>query len=121
MSQTVGIIDITWKGRYLACQKGSTARLGGLKANAVTHGRKVSYANEYQGSEIKAKVPFERGMKLSDIWSEGEGELQVKLDTGQTYVFNDAFLSGDRPTITEGGDTPVELTWSAGSPEEIVG
>ena len=41
-------------------------------------------------------------MKLSDIWTETEGELQVRLDTGQTYVWNDAFLSGDRPTITEG-------------------
>ncbi len=119
MAQVVGIIDVIWNGRYLACEKGSSARIGGIRNNAVTHGRKVSRAQEFQGSEIKAKLPFEAGMKISDIWSEEEGELQVRLDTGQTYVWNDAFLSGDRPTITEGEGGAIELTWSAGSPEEI--
>lgn len=120
MAQTVGIIDLVWNGRYLAAKKGSTARLGGIRNNAVTHGRQVSRAQEYQGSEIKAKVPFERGMRLADIWIDGEAELQVRLDTGQTYVFNDAFLSGDRPTITEGEGGDIDLTWSAGTPEEII-
>lgn len=120
MAQVVGIIDVIWNGRYLACEKGSTARIGGIKNNPVTHGRKVSRAQEYQGSEVKAKVPFEAGMKISDIWFVGEYELQVKCDTGQTYVWDDAFLSGDRPTITEGEGGAIELTWSGGSPEEII-
>lgn len=120
MAQTVGIIDIVWNGRYMACKKGSSARLGGIKNNAVTHGRKVSRAQEYQGSEIKAKVPFERGQKLSDVWTEGEGELQVRLDTGQTYVLSDAFLSGDRPMITEGDGGDIDLVWSGGTPEEVI-
>jgi hypothetical protein len=120
MAQTVGIIDIVWNGVYLACEKGSKAKLGGIKNNPVTHGRKVSRAQEYQGSEITATVPFERGMKLSDIWTEGEGELQVRLDTGQTYVWNDAFLSGDRPEISEGEGGKVQLKWSGGTPEEVI-
>lgn len=120
MAQTVGIIDIVWNGVYLACEKGSKAKIGGIKNNPVTHGRKVSRAQEYQASEIEATVPFERGMTLADIWTEGEGELQVRLDTGQTYVWSDAFLSGDRPTISEGEGGKVPLKWSGGTPEEVI-
>jgi hypothetical protein len=48
-----------------------------------------------------------------------EGELQVICDTGQTYVFADAFLT-DRPEMTSGEGGKIELKWAAGAPEELL-
>lgn len=120
MTQTLGIVDIVWRGRNLPVETGATLRLGGIKNNAVTYGRKVSRSQEYQGSEISATTNLERGQRWGNTWDAGEGELQVICDTGQTYVFNDAFFVGDIPTITGGEGGKIALKWAASSPEEIL-
>ncbi|MFN3362722.1 MAG: phage tail tube protein [Allorhizobium sp.] len=119
MTQVLGIVDIIWRGRNLQVAKGASIRPGGLKNNPVTYGRKVGRAQEFQGSEVKATIHFERGQRWGNTWDSGEGELQVVCDTGQTFVMYDAFLSGDIPNITGGEGGSIELTWSAGSAEEV--
>lgn len=39
--QTLGIIDIVWQGQKIPVEKGAKVRVGGLKANVVTYGRRV--------------------------------------------------------------------------------
>ncbi|MCD2176442.1 phage tail tube protein [Rhizobium sp. C1] len=119
--QVLGIIDIYWRGRNIPVEKGAKLRLGGIKNNAVTYGRTVARAQEYQGSEVTATTHVERGQSLLGLLDAGEGELQVVCDTGQTYVWPDAFLEGDRPDATGGEGGKVELKWAAGEPEEIIG
>jgi len=120
MSQTLGIVDIVWRGRNIPVEKGAKFRAGGIMNNAVTYGRKVARAQEYQGSEVTATTNFEKGQRLGNLLDPGEGELQVVCDTGQTFVINDAFLVGDRPDVTGGEGGKIELKWAGGTPEEIL-
>jgi len=120
MAQVLGIVDIVWKGKNIPVEKGAKLRLGGIKNNAVTYGKKAGRAQEFQLSEVTAKTHLEKGQRWGDIYDEGEGELQVHCDTGQIYTFPDAFLVDDIPGMTGGGGGEIELKWSAGQWEEVV-
>lgn len=120
MTQVLGIVDIVWRGRNLPVEKGAKLRIGGIKNNAVTFGRKVGRAQEFQGSQVTATTNLEKGQRWGNLWDPGEGELQVLCDTGQTYVFNDAFLVDDIPEMTGGEGGKIELKWAASAPEEIL-
>jgi len=117
--QTLGIIDIVWRGRNIPVEKGAKFKVGGIKNNAVTYGRKVGRAQEFEGSEVTATTELESGVRYGSIWDAGEGELQVVCDTGQTFVMSDAFLT-DIPEITGGEGGKIELKWAASAPEEIL-
>ena len=117
--QVLGIIDIVWRGRNLSVEKGAKIKIGGIKNNAVTYGRKVARAQEFESSEVSATTHFERGQRWGDIWSADEGELQVVCDTGQSFIINDAFLT-DIPDITGGEGGKIELKWSGSSPTEVL-
>ncbi len=119
MAQTLGIIDIVWKGRNIPVEKGAKLKLGGIKNNVVTYGRKVGRAGEYEGSTVEATTAVERGQRVSDLYTSEEGELQVVCDTGQSYTFPDAFLT-DLRELTGGEGGKVPLKWAAGDYEEIV-
>lgn len=118
MAQVLGIVDIVWKGRNIPVEKGAKLKLGGLANKPVVYGRKVGRAQEFMGSEIEATTVLERGQKFRELYTVEEGELQVVCDTGQTFVFPDAFLA-DQREITGGEGGKVTLKWSAGDYEEI--
>ncbi|WP_142780712.1 phage tail tube protein [Agrobacterium sp. T29] len=120
MTQVLGIVDIIWRGRNIPVEKGAKFRQGGIKNNAVTYGRKVGRAQEFQGSQITATTNLEAGQSLGNLLDPGEGELQVLCDTGQTFVFNDAFLVDDRPEVTGGEGGKIELKWAASAGEELI-
>jgi hypothetical protein len=116
--QVLGIVDITFKGRNIPIEKGAKVKLGGIANKAVTYGRKVGRSQEFMASEIEATTVIERGQRVKDLYTVEEGELQVLCDTGQTFVFPDAFLTDLREfTGGEGGKLP--LKWSGGDYEEI--
>lgn len=119
MAQTLGIIDVSWKGARLDIEKGGTLRLGGFKQNVVTTSRRAHHAREYEASEVKVTKVFRRGESVGDVFTLGEGELIVLCDTGQSYVFADAVIN-NRPMMTAGEGGKQEITWSASEPEELV-
>lgn len=119
MTQVVGIIDIVWRGQLLSVEKGAKYKPSDLKNNAVTYGRKVGRAQEFVAGEASATTHLERGQRLGQLYTVGEGELQVRLDTGQTYVHPDAFLT-EVLEITGGEGGKMELKWSFSPGEEIV-
>lgn len=116
--QTLGIVDIVWRGRTIPVKKGATFKPGGIQNIPVTYGRKVGRAQEFVGSSVEATTNFERGMRFGTLWDPGEGELQVVCDTGQTFVMRDAFLT-ERPDLTGGEDGQFTLMWAASAPEEV--
>lgn len=120
MAQTLGIIDLVWQGTKIPVEKGGKVRLGGKKKNPVVTGRQVDYAEEWQESQITVTTRLARGQRFSDIYKDGQGELQVLCDTGQSYTFPDAFQSGDRPEITGGEGGKIQLVWTAGDYEELI-
>ncbi len=119
MAQTLGIIDIVWKGRNISVEKGAKLKLGGIKNNPVVYGRKVGRAGEYEASEVEAVTALERGQRMTELYTSEEGELQVQCDTGQTYTFPDAFLTENRE-MTGGEGGKISLKWAGGDYEEIV-
>lgn len=119
MAQYLGIVDLVWRGTRIPVEKGAQIKLGGIQNNAVVFGRQVGRAQEWVGSEVTATTHLARGQKFTDLYSTSEGELQVICDTGQTYVFADAFLT-ERPQITSGEGGKIEMKWMAGVPEELI-
>lgn len=118
MTQVLGIVDIVWQGRNIPVEKGAKLKLGGIMNKAVDYGRKTGRSQEYKGSEIEATTVLERGQKFKELYGVGEGELQVQCDTGQVFVFSDAFLT-DQREFTGGEGGKVSLKWSGSEPEEI--
>lgn len=119
MAQVLGIIDAIWRGQNVAAKKGSKLKLGGTKNNAVVTGRRVDRAEEFEASEISVTFALRRGTSLLAVFGPGEGPLEVLCDTGQTYSWPDAFVT-NRPEATSGEGGDVEITWSAGEPNEVV-
>jgi hypothetical protein len=118
--QVLGIVDIVWRGRNIPVEKGAKFRPGGIKNNAVTYGRKVGRAQEFQGSSATATTNLEKGQRLGNLLDPGEDELQVVCDTGQTFVVRDAFLEGDIPEVTGGEGGKIELKWAGPAATEIL-
>jgi len=119
MAQTLGIIDLVWLGRQMPVEKGATLKLGGAKNNVVIAGRRVFRAAEWTAAEIEATTVLQKGDRYTDLYSTGvEGEMQVVCDTGQVFVFPDAFLE-ELPKMTGGEGGKVGLKWFAGDHEEL--
>ena len=121
MAQVLGIVDLIWKGVNLQIvTKGAKLVLGGIRNDTVTYGRTAARSQQFAESKITATVHLRKGQSWADIYSVEEGELQAICDTGQTYIFQDAFLTGDHPTLTSGEGGSIELNWAASAPEEII-
>ena len=119
MVQVLGIIDVVWRGQNIPVEKGAKIKLGGIKNNPVTYGRRVGRAQEFVGSEVTAVTNLERGKSYGSLYDEGEGELQVKCDTGHIYTFPDAFLT-EIPEMTGGEGGKLELKWAGSDYEEVM-
>ncbi len=120
MAQLLGIIDIIYKGQNIPVEKGAEIRPGGYKATSVAAGRKNGYSEEYQGSLVTCTTTLSKGQRWSNTYTRGEGELQVRCDTGQTFVIGDAAFTGDIPNITGGEGGKIKLQWEGSAAEEIL-
>lgn len=121
MSQTLGLLKATFRGISIPVQKGAKVKIGGLKKNAVIDGQHVSWANEYETSEITITTSLYKGQSVKSLFDEEEGELVIVTDTHQTFTFAEAFLV-DRPSFTaDGSGGKIELKFNAGGPEEVIG
>lgn len=119
MAQTLGIIDIVWRGRRIAVEKGAKFKPGGVKNNVVVAGRQVHRAEEFVAGEVTATTTLERGQRFLDLVATGSGELQVLCDTGQTLVWPDAFLQ-EIPEATGGEGGKIPMNWAVGVPQELI-
>lgn len=120
MAQTLGIAEISWRGKDVPVEKGSKLKLGGIKNNSVINGQTVSRAQEYEASEVSVTTSLYKDQRFRSMWTAEEGELIVRCDTGQTYTFPDAFLT-DLPTMSaDGSGGKIELKWAAGNWTEVV-
>jgi hypothetical protein len=117
--QVLGLLSIRWNGETLPIEAGASLKLGGLAQDPIVYGRQVGRAQKFEASEITATMPLARGRSMTALLAVQEAELQVTCDTGQSYVFPDAFLT-QRPTITAGEGGKIELMWSGGDFQEIL-
>jgi hypothetical protein len=119
MAQVLGLITVTFMGTKIDVEKGGTAKLGGLMQKGLVVGQQVDYVNEFDMSEINVTTRLRRGDSLIALFASGQGELQVLCDTGQTYVWPDAFVA-NLPEFTAGDGGKVKIKWNAGSPTELL-
>ena len=118
MAQVLGLISVFWNGNQLNNEPGGTVKLGGVRNKAVVYGNKVGNAQSMMPSEINCNCAIEAGTRITDQFGTGSGELQVQCDTGQTFVWDDAFLV-DALELTAGEGGKLKLNWNAGEPVEI--
>ncbi|GBQ23503.1 hypothetical protein AA0472_1119 [Acetobacter estunensis NRIC 0472] len=117
MAVSVGILSIWWKGVQYDCQKGSSLRLPAMRNVTQVAGFSAHRSRQFQQGQCKATPLLLEGQSLSQFNPGDEGELQVVADTGQSWVFPDAYIT-DAPTMTDdGGKMPI--TWDMSTFEEI--
>lgn len=120
MAKTLGIIDISWRGKLLPVEsKTAKLKLGGLKSNPIVLNRRVDYAQDFEPSEIDVTIVLEAGTSLVDLFDPAPGELQCTCDSGQTYVFADATLNV-RPEATAGDGGKIPMKWFASEAQELI-
>jgi hypothetical protein len=119
MAQTLGIVEVIWRGKRVPVEAGVSFKPGGTVSKPVVTGRRVDRAQEFQAGEIKATTVLLRGQRLGDLYTTEEGELQVVCDTGQTFIWPDAFLS-ELLQATGGEGGKIEMTWTVGVAEELL-
>lgn len=120
MAETLGIVDVVWRGQNIDAERGAKFKLPGIKLNPVVTGRNVHSSGEYEAGEVTATIPLKRGQKLGDvIGTTRTGELQYVCDSGQSYTAPEAFLT-NRPEMTGGEGGKIELKWVFGECEELL-
>lgn len=117
--QTLGLIDLYWQGNKIDVEEGGTVTLGGVRNKPIVVGRQVMRAQQMMQSEIEVRTVVKAGQSITDLLGTTEGELQVKCDTGQTLVWDVAFLT-ETPKMTAGEGGKVELKFVAGTPQELL-
>ena len=119
MSQVAGIADVYWLGQQVDVKPMVTVQMGGIVNKAIVVGRKVKRAQSMVESVITVKFSIDKGLRVSDlISSDQEGELQVHFDSGQKFIWLDAFVS-DATTLTTGDNSEGDLKFGAGIHTEI--
>ena len=119
MAQTLGVISFVWRGQALDAEKGSKVKLGGYKQNGVVVQGKTHYAQEFEASEIDVTTPLQRGADPSAVFAGGVGELQCNCDTGQSFIFPDAFIT-NRPEMTANEGGKINIKFMASAPETLL-
>lgn len=120
MSQVAGIADVYWLGNLIDVKPGVTVKLGGIVNKAVVAGRKVKRGQSMETAEISIKMTLDKGMVISDVLNTSvEGELQVHFDTGQKFIWMDAFVM-ESPNLTTGDNSEGDVKFGAGIHTEIV-
>lgn len=118
MAQVLGLISLHWLGNEIDIKPGGTLKLGGLVNKAVVYGQKVGNAQMMEASEVSCKAIVTAGMVVTTTFNVGQvGELQAQCDTGQTFVWESAFVEG-AVTLTAGENSEVDVKWGAGAPME---
>jgi hypothetical protein len=114
----LGIIKAFWLGSQIDIKPGGTVKLGGLVNTPVVFGEQVEPARKMEASEVSVKAVVKDGLVVTDTFNvKQRGELQVQCDTGQTFVWDSAFIN-DAITITSGDNSEVDVKWACGTPLE---
>lgn len=120
MPQLLGIVDLYWKGQKIDVKPGTNVELGGVTNKAQPYGRRIGRSQSMMESKITVKAIIPKGMVVTDLFkSDDEGELQVHCDTGQKFVWPDAFIEGTIK-ITSGDSSEADVNFAGGVPVEIV-
>jgi len=111
------VTTVKVNGTELDLLKGATFQPGGVKRDTVPDtNRPGRYTETPMGSKLECEVNFGSGDRLSDL-DFTDATVEVKTDTGQTYVIRSAYRAGDPVSLEEG---KAKLTVEGPEAEELV-
>jgi hypothetical protein len=119
MTQSLGVVNVTWAGVKFPAEKGASFKQGGLVNKAVMAGSQIFRSQEPMPSMVSCTTPFLASTSIAAILGTSEGELQFLCDTGQTYTITDAFIV-EQIELTGGEGGKLKLTWNGSAAEEIL-
>lgn len=115
----LGIITAAWGGTEIPLKPGNTFELGGVVSNAVVVGTTVDFANSMKPSVVSLKVAVAKGMSVTGMFPSGVGqELQVTCDSGQNFVWANAFRQGTIK-VSDGDNSEATVEFGGGTPLEV--
>lgn len=120
MTQSLGVVSVTWNGVKFPAEKGATFKQGGLVNKTVYAGARAFRSQEPMASEVKCTTPFLASTSIAAILAPGEAELTFICDTGQTYVVSNAWII-EQIEITGGEGGKLTLTFNGNAAEELLG
>ncbi|GBQ15258.1 hypothetical protein CFR78_04215 [Komagataeibacter rhaeticus] len=116
--QTVGVFRAWWNGQQIEIKPGATVRLPGTQNKTEIAGGTGFRYQQYQVGQFKCTPVLVKGSSLAAFQPGDEGELQVLADTGQQWVFPDAYIL-DAPDLADsGGNMP--LTFNMNTYKELL-
>lgn len=114
----LGIITASWGGTEIPLKPGNTWEIGGLVSNPVVVGNGVDFANSVKPSMVSLKVAVAKGQSVTGIFPSGIGqELQITCDTGQNFVWANAFRQGTIK-VSDGDNSEATVEFGGGAPLE---
>ena len=119
-AQVLGIIDAYFKGAHIDCEKGSSFQAGGIINNPVVAGRRLFFSNEWKEGMVEISTVFEAGDTMSSIYDTTPGQLEIKCDTGQQFIWPSVVQTGEPPKVTSGEGGKVALKWAVDEPQELL-
>lgn len=115
-AKKTGIIRYRWNGREFPAEGASTFRRAGVERSSIPHTMGVGYRETPSAGRATCNTLMSAGMRYDDL-PNGEGELQVLLDTGQAFAFPVAWTVGMPPEVNTGQASAIEFEFGQG--EEI--
>ena len=101
MAKTFGKATITINGEFQDSFQGVTFNPGGTKRNPVKGAHTTNYSEEEQEAKLEFEASITQGTSIKTL-DLGDATIQIKMDTGQTYVMNHAFRT-DPPDLPDTG------------------
>jgi hypothetical protein len=112
-------VYIKLDGALLESLPGPKWKLGGNKRTPVVGNNKlIGYSEATEPGEVECEVPITEGMSLAQLKDITDATLTLELDTGQTYVGRNAFVT-DALEVTSGADGKLALKFACDPLEEM--
>ncbi len=119
MAQSLGIVDLYFKGRKIEVENGARFNPGGIENDVAAVGRRVFTSQKLVAGQVTATTVLEAGASITWLLDPSPGELQFKCDTGQTYTIPDAVRTR-MPGITGGNGGKMELEFGGSPAQELL-
>ncbi len=116
MAQLTGTVKIVLNGTSHKSKPGAKYDPGGRTRTAVTGDQGTDYVESLRPAMVDAEFHWTPDLDLDALNNFKDGTVQFMADTGQNYVMENAFRSGELvSTAGNSGGVPVKFEADAGT------
>ncbi|HEY9105221.1 MAG TPA: phage tail tube protein [Roseateles sp.] len=119
MAMTHSRVYIKVDGALIESQPGPKWKLGGSKRTpTLSNNKLVGYSETPEPGDLECEVAITAGMSLAQLKDITDATLTLELDTGQTYVGRNAFVT-EVIEVTSGEGGKASLKFACDPFEEM--